>query len=322
MQNNQEQNKQVRTKNHIVSLRVMLPLFIMAMFIVGCEKEVTIEIPVSENKIVVEGYIENGLPPIVFLSKTIPFFGTINPNDLAQYQVNNAEVIVSNNGVYDTLQQFCLSTLPPIIREQVMQQFGIDSIQGNYDICAYTSVTNQIIGAFNNSYQLQVKAEGKTLTASTTIPNLVPIDTMFVKTNVSPNDSLVRLYFGFYDNANSRDFYRYFTKRNSEPFYAGKFQSAFDDGVINGLYFKAQIDRGEPRNTEFKPDYYGYFFKGDTITLKWCAIDENFYNFRHTLENDQPGPFSSYVRVKGNINGGLGIWGGYAASYKTIIVPN
>jgi hypothetical protein len=53
-------------------------------------------------------------------------------------------------------------------------------------------------------------------------------------------------------------------------------------------------------------------------------IDKSHYNFWRTLEADrgsQGNPFGSFVVVKTNINGGIGVWGGYGSSIQTIVAP-
>jgi hypothetical protein len=70
--------------------------------------------------------------------------------------------------------------------------------------------------------------------------------------------------------------------------------------------------------------YYPYFLKGDTVTVKWSNIDQAQYNFWNSLEyeeNNELNPFANPIVVASNINGGLGIWGGYGSTYKTMIVP-
>jgi len=46
---------------------------IPALILSSCEKEISNEIPERESKIVVEGSIENGSPPIIFLSKSFSY---------------------------------------------------------------------------------------------------------------------------------------------------------------------------------------------------------------------------------------------------------
>ena len=114
---------------------------------------------------------------------------------------------------------------------------------------------------------------------------------------------------------------RYFTKKNSLPFFAG-INSVFDDQIIDGTTFSSQIPQGIDRNNDPNGNDI-YFKKGDTITLKWCNITRPVYNFWNTWEFAQQSignPFSQPNKVIGNINNGaLGAFCGYAAWYKTII---
>jgi len=59
--------------------------------------------------------------------------------------------------------------------------------------------------------------------------------------------------------------------------------------------------------------------------LKLCNIDKATYDFWRTFEfNFQSigNPFSSPIKVLGNISGNaLGYFGGYAAQYRTLIIP-
>ena len=104
------------------------------------------------------------------------------------------------------------------------------------------------------------------------------------------------------------DYIRYFTKRNSEPFYPG-LTSVFDDQVIDGTSYEVQVDRGVDRNEDLSEDY-NFFDKGDTVTLKLCNIDKATYDFWRTMEYTYASvgnPFSSPTKVISNISGG-GAW--------------
>ena len=70
-------------------------------------------------------------------------------------------------------------------------------------------------------------------------------------------------------------------------------------------------------------DERGYFKKGDTIAVKFCAIDQNVFKFVLESENQVSStgsPFASPSNVTSNIsNGALGIWAGYGATFDTLI---
>lgn len=52
-------------------------------------------------------------------------------------------------------------------------------------------------------------------------------------------------------------------------------------------------------------------------------MDETHFDFWNTLEfsRNNSGPFSSFNRVSSNVDGALGVWGGYAVGYYEDVVP-
>ena len=71
-------------------------------------------------------------------------------------------------------------------------------------------------------------------------------------------------------------------------------------------------------------DDYGFFDKGDTVTLKFCNIDHSTYDIWRTADfaySSAGNPFASPTRTLGNVKGALGYWGGYSITYRTIIIP-
>ncbi len=118
---------------------------------------------------------------------------------------------------------------------------------------------------------------------------------------------------------------RYFTRRNREAYYPGR-NSVFDDQVVNGAknaQYPLQAGSASDR-TNFS-DSSGFIFRGDTVTLKWCAIDRGVFRFYSTYEysiGTVGNPFSSPINVQTNVAGGaLGVWAGYGVTYTTIVVP-
>src|SRR6185369_17067071 len=86
-----------------VNLKSLGFLFVIGIF-TSCEKNVTVEVPVVESQVVVEGYIENGKNPYVILSNSLPFFGSVNTLNLLQYTIKGATVTVDDGTTLDTLK--------------------------------------------------------------------------------------------------------------------------------------------------------------------------------------------------------------------------
>jgi hypothetical protein len=116
---------------------------------------------------------------------------------------------------------------------------------------------------------------------------------------------------------------RYFTKTNNGPYLPGG-NSVFDDQVIDGTTYTVTVDKGVDKNAPASRDD-AYFNRGDTVMFKLCDIDRQTYDFWRTLEfsfQSVGNPFSSPVKVLGNVSGGaLGCFSGYAAQYRRVIIP-
>ena len=277
----------------------------------SCEKSVSFKLDDVSPKLVVEASIENGQTPVVYLSKSMNYFSKIDPGILANSFVRNAEVYVSNGTLTHKLKEYNIS------------------VGGGYNFYYYAvdpaNSATIFPGQLNKSYTLRILSEGKEYTAVTTIPYTTRrIDSVFWKPAPAGNPpEKVAFMVRAYDRQGFGDYIRYFTKRNNEPFYPG-LNSVYDDQVIDGSSYEIQVERGVDRNSDH-PEGYSFFDKGDTVTLKLCNIDKNTFDFWRTMEFTYASvgnPFSSPTKVIGNIQGGaLGYFGGYAAQYRTLIIP-
>jgi len=108
--------------------------------------------------------------------------------------------------------------------------------------------------------------------------------------------------------------------RSNSRFVAGV-SSVVDDAFFNGQEFKFTLNRALGANEEFD-ETTGLWKLGDTVAVKWCLIDQNQYDFWNTLEvsKQRQGPFSSYIRIKGNVDGALGVWAGSSCEIYKVIV--
>lgn len=294
-------------------------------FISSCEEEY---IPVNTNeapKYVVEGYVEAGettLPPYLILTNSFDFYNEIGPDQFSESFVHDADVRVSDGTIEVVYQEVCILDLPPEIRAEVASQFGftLDSLQVNY--CVYVDLLNQLKPVANRTYDLRIDVDGHQITASTFIPDHVPIDSLrFLPPPGQPNDSLAQFRVSITDPPGKRNFYRYLGSTNGNV-YKSVFSSVEEDLFFDGKSFEFQLYNPETTDGNVDPDEFGLYFVGDTISIKWCSIDEAYFNFWNTLEfsNANQGPFSSYTRLQSNINGGLGVWGGLSVSYYTRVV--
>lgn len=81
-------------------MKKYLPLLlIIAALIIAlsaCEKNITVDLPQPEKKIVVEGYVEIDFPVYVYLSYSTAYFAPIDSASISGYAIKGATVIISN----------------------------------------------------------------------------------------------------------------------------------------------------------------------------------------------------------------------------------
>jgi hypothetical protein len=286
-------------------------LIFLVLFFASCERGVEFKLDDVSPKLVVEATIENGQAPVVYLSSSQGFFSEISLSALANSFVHNAEVYVSNGVLTHRLKEY---TVP---------------VGGGFNFYYYSndpaSPSTLFVGELNKQYSLRIVAGGKEYTAMTTIPSITRrIDSVYWKPAPPGNEpGKVAVMIKAYDPPGLGDYIRYFTKQNDQPFYPG-FTSVFDDQVIDGSSFDVQVERGVDRNSGH-PEGYTFFDRGDTVIVKICNIDKANFDFWRTMEfayANSGNPFSSPTKVLSNINGGgLGYFGGYAAQFRTLIIP-
>ena len=277
----------------------------------SCEKAISFKLDATQPSLVVEATIENSQPPLVILSSSYDYFSSISPEILAASFVHNAVVSISNGTQTQQLKEYYYTTAANL----KVYYYTIDS----------ANLANAFVGSFNTRYSLNIQANGKTYTAVTSIPALAKkIDSLWWrKAPDNPDTNKVILVSKTTDPPGYGNYIRYFTKVNSDPFYPG-LNSVFDDQITDGTTFTLDVERGVNRNEKLDRENYSFFNRGDTITMKFANIDKACYDFWRTMEYSYASignPFSSPTKVLSNINGGLGYFGGYAAQYKTIIVP-
>jgi hypothetical protein len=321
-------------------------LLVALLLVASCTKDLKIDIPDSAQQVVVEGTIENGVPPVVILTKSQKFFGTVDLNNLGNYFVHSAKVKVSgSDGTQTDLIELCLQglNLPPDQQQILLNALGFSNVDSANipNVCVYTvpdiatyflNGTCNFTGKERTTYNLDIVSppfagnDSIHVTSSTYIPAALGMDSLVIReaANAAYRDSMVSLYAYVTVPDTFGNFLRYKTKRNNEPYYTAQGNgSVYDDKLFVGLHIGLPLERGTDPNQKFDLNTDTYFFKGDTVTVKWSNIDSKTYDFFYTLENDGGGsPFGQPVKIKSNITNGLGIWAGYGTKYYSVIIPH
>lgn len=316
--------------------RAVLSAFALAVLFMSCEKDITVDLPQVPGQLVVEGSIEQGRAPLVILTRTQPFFSPTNLAALANMFVGGATVTIATHGETWALDQICSSQLDPAMLQLAAEATGLNpDLLALADICVYTSLNPAHVGTIGQSYRLDISAEGKSLSASTSIPNPVPLDSVWFKlAQMNPgDDSLGLAWARISDPDTMGNGYRWAAQRinrrpdgsRKDPYYIAPLGGTQNDKYINGLSFDISAIRGslfyagreEDNNAE-----RGFFKVGDTIAVKAMSIGRHEYEFYRSYEDNVASLgdiFSTPANVRSNISGGLGIWAGRGVYLDTIV---
>lgn len=320
---------------------LFITALVLSLLFSACEEEYIPPTIVAEEQIVVEGYIEakykgntskqNIRPPYVILTRSKPFFSSIDAEELEKLFVHNALVTLSDGKDSVRLQEICMENLTEAQRKDAIDLFGINLGNNNINFCIYIDYRNDMLPQEGRKYSIRIEAEGKVVTATTSIPQHVPLDTIVFKvpdndsTGLAYNRNFREMRIGITDPAHLQSYYRYFTEVDNKGFVPG-YTSVMDDRFFDGKKINDfPLSKGEPRTPDNNPGVFGFglYRINDSVVLKWTNVDENQYNFWNALEFNtiNQGPFSGATGVQSNIKGGIGVWGGASVSFYEAVVP-
>lgn len=279
----------------------------------SCEKDIKFEPDVQTPKLVVDAQIETGQPPLVVLSNSLNFFSEINPSILSNSFVHGAKIVLTDGVKTHQLKEY---------------NYTVGSNTFYFYSNDIAAPLTAITGQNGKQYNMTIEVNGTTYTSTTNIPlPLKTVDSIWWKKAPNNPDTTTAIVMArVTDPPGLGNYIRYFTRnRNSKPFLPGE-NSSFDDQVIDGKTYDIPVDQGIDRNQpRISNDSSGYFYRGDTVTVKFCNIDKATYSFWNTWEFAYQAignPFSAPNKVIGNIsNNALGAFCGYATQFKTIVIP-
>lgn len=269
----------------------------------SCEKEITIDLPESPSKLVVEGWIEQDKLPIVILTKSAPYFDPVDSATLFGSIVKDAEIFVSDG----------------ITTEQL-----VATIEPFYPFFMYKGVS--LKGEIGKTYTLTINVEGETYSAVTSIPKTVKWDSLWFELKVN-DDSIGNVYGYATDDGSEYNYYRAYTKiLHVDLDFVPIFGSVWDDKFFSGQALTAQLYHGFASNVSMPDEENdrGIYYKlGDTVLTRLCTMNYASFKFWEAAESEiysGGNPFASTTTIPSNVsNGALGCWTGYGATYDTII---
>jgi len=128
-------------------MRQIILLITISTFFTSCEKNIDFKLKNADAVLVVDAQIENAQAPTVALSKSLDYFGAINPQILANSFVHNAEVTMSNGTVTHTFKEYTV----PLGNGYSLYYYSIDS----------ANLATAFVGDFNKQSSSTIISEGK-----------------------------------------------------------------------------------------------------------------------------------------------------------------
>jgi hypothetical protein len=270
---------------------VKLLLLLVLTAIAGCSDETESGLEGYKYKFVVEGWIEDGGYPYVILTHNAPFFTSLDSAQIDDLMIRWAKVTVSDGVNTEILTARKDDTyFPPYIYK------GTD-----------------LIGKAGKQYTLKVEFAGNVLTAVTTIPKPVRLDSMWFS---SKQDTSRQLNIRFSDNAAEKNYYRLYTKTAKEKRFVPTLLSCKDDKFFNGKQIDFQVNRGPENNLTTKN--LPYVRQNEKMFVKISTIPVEGFKFWSTFQdeilNSSNPLIGSTGKIESNIQGaGIGIWCGYGS---------
>ena len=256
-------------------------LLIAVVFFTSCEKEIQLKLDPNASLLVIDANITDQAGPyIVKLYKSI----AINNTQSYPFVENAMVVIFDNQGQRDSLEY---------------------KKNGVYQ-------TKKIKGISGKTYFLEVLVDGKKYSASTTMPNKVPLDSLSVNNffiNGEIRYNIIPIYTDPIQLGNS---YRFIQKINDTLVPA--FQ-VFNDNLNNGKTNQRPLNTGSD-DIKIKPN--------DTISVEFQCISAPTYLYFYTLLQQSgagPGAGLTPSNPPTNIQGGaLGIFSAHTVEKKYVKV--
>ena len=309
-----------KSSNHLI-LSYFRAFVLLCLLLSSCQTEIDVKVPDYYNKVVVEGYIENGEYPVVSLYKSVPYFSKMSLEYLLE------SVIISNAKVFVTSS-----------KGETQELFLGADPQAPLFI-AY--IGHGFKGEFNTSYTLRIELDGKTYTSETSILNNFDLDSVyfaptFGKTEI---DSVANLRIKMKDNGQSDNYYQFKVKIHCKEFsdrlWVTTIPAAFDNSPFRGQVFNYEIVRGAPSilvkemsDQERRRYFRGNYRVGDTVYMKYARLEESAFRFWLSANSELTfgqNPFMAPEPIISNIKCStgekcLGVWCGSAAKEVMLIL--
>ncbi len=270
----------------------MVYLLIILAAMPACVSDLDIKVPSTDERYIVEGWIELGGYAHVMVSRSLPYNSTVGTADLFNLLVDEAQVKIKCENTEERL----------MLVEDTM--YSILPIYRGY----------RIRGEVGKSYTLEVKVGDQTFTSADNLLDPIGPDSLWFSPEAL-NDSLGYIHIRIKDPPAPGNYYRIFTKRlGLDIDYNGISIGALDDHLFNGTTFSFPMIRSGPSTNTAD----GHFFrKGQRVVVKTCIITKQYFDFISKVSNELGATLSplsfqapAITLMTGGALGGFGCYAG------------
>lgn len=258
--------------------------------------------PVCDQEIVIDGMIQEGEHPVVIVTSTVPASSEfVDYTELEKYILHWAKVTVYG----------------PSGEEVVLT-----GQKSNSHFPPYIYTTMKMIGRAGEKYSLKVEYGKTSAVAETFIPKSVPLVGLRSEA-VEGNAGKSKIIATLRDDPKEKNYYMFFVKvEYKDSTFVPSFMGLIDDEILDDSDKDIVVYRGIKLTAN---DFDLYYDSGDVVKVKLVSMDEISYRYwsdYQDLSTFSRNPFfPSSVKIRSNVQGGLGLWAGYGAEEYTVLIP-
>ena len=280
-------------------LRRLAILGLAALQMASCTGDIFVE---AEPQLVVEGWICNDEPPIVFVTSTLPLSLDKQPIDGIDDHVLRWAVVTVSDG------------------EESVTLTG--RANHRYPLPCYFT-TGRMTGKLGHTYTLDVTYKDMHAHAVTTLHPLPARVEGFRVEKQAQNDSLYSIQAEVQPQVGGSGYYKFLVgvEQQDSDYYSSYMGTFTDQNIGQGALLPVHRSHHIKRN-----NFVANFRSGETVHIRFAAIDSLAYTFwtdyERYLSTGNNVLFPTSQSLRSNIEGGYGYWHGYASTTYTVRVDS
>lgn len=285
----------------------LLGYLVIGIWLLGCIADYEKDPPPYESELVIEAYVNQVNPFLNYaiLTKSLEYYN--DEFSVSNIGVKGAKVMVFEGREREDGIQWNENPIE-FLPVEGLDTTGLQGIYAPPFERFFTAKQGFV-------YRMEVEYEGVLSTAITSVPVLVPIDSIWTDYLFNEQTDSVQPFmkFSFTDPDGFGNYYMISEWEDSPeewPFLWGTLQQEafFDDLFLNGQEFVF---------SELFPNQYG-----DTVNVYLFSIDQQAYNYWLSYDNSRNngGPFSQPIQVNSTFDNARGFFQGMSVDTKRIII--